>query len=286
MQSEDKEAQPLISIVVASYNMGATLPQCINSVLQQTYPSVELIVVDGGSVDGSPEYLKSQADKLAYWISEPDNGVYDAWNKGLAKASGDWICFLGADDYLWDEDVLGTITEQLVRLPAKIRVAYGKIMVVDQNGVLLHARGQPWSSVKHRFPALMSIPHPGTMHRSDLFQCYGVFDSSFKIAGDYELLLRELQTGDAHFLDGVVTAGVRQGGVSTDSGNTLVAMHEIRRAQKKQGISLPPFLWLVTISKVYIRRGIFIIFGQRIAEQLLRLIRKCPGLSLNWTELK
>ena len=105
---------PLISVVIAVYNGKATLQQCLDSVTQQTYSHVELIVIDGGSTDGTVDLIRANAQKIAYWISEPDRGIYNAWNKALAQAKGDWICFLGADDYLWNAQVIERMAEQLV----------------------------------------------------------------------------------------------------------------------------------------------------------------------------
>ena len=96
---------PLISIIVAVFNGKETLQQCIDSVAQQTYQNKELIVIDGGSNDGTLDLLNQNSSRLT-WLSEPDSGVYSAWNKGLARAKGEWVCFLGADDFLWDANVL------------------------------------------------------------------------------------------------------------------------------------------------------------------------------------
>src|SRR5437588_11520414 len=92
---------PLLSIVIGVLNNAATLGRCIESVLAQDYKNRELIVIDGGSTDGSLEIVREHAAKLAYWESKPDRGGYHAFNKGLQKASGEWIYFLGSDDYLW-----------------------------------------------------------------------------------------------------------------------------------------------------------------------------------------
>lgn len=278
--------QPLITVIIAVYNGAATLQQCIDSVLQQTYRNIELIVIDGGSLDATMNVLAPYLDRLNYWVSEPDKGIYDAWNKGLAQTHGEWVCFLGADDYFWDDTVLAKAALTLISLPADIRVAYGKIMVVDEHNAVLHDSGQPWSAIGHRFRSLMCIPHPATMHRASLFARHGKFDDTFLIAGDYDLLLRELKAGQAWFMEGLVTAGVRQGGISTDPANILLAMHEIRRAQKKQDITFPPLLWLWTIAKVYLRLGLTKIFGKRLTRAVIRIVRKCPGLSFNWTETK
>ena len=90
---------PLITIIIAVFNGAKTLQQCIDSVAQQSYPNKELIIIDGGSKDGTLDLLKANSEKIDYWVSETDNGIYNAWNKGLAQANGDWICFLGADDF-------------------------------------------------------------------------------------------------------------------------------------------------------------------------------------------
>jgi len=88
---------PSITAIVAVFNGVDTLQQCIDSVAQQSYPAKELIVIDGDSKDGTVELLKASQEKINYWVSEPDSGVYNAWNKGLAKANGDWIFSLGSD---------------------------------------------------------------------------------------------------------------------------------------------------------------------------------------------
>ncbi len=198
------EGRPLLSVLVAAYNSGATLQQCLDSVISQTYGNVELIVIDGGSSDGSVEVLRANARHIAYCVSEPDRGIYHAWNKALAQARGEWICFLGSDDYLWNEQVLARVVTQLARVPDDINVAYSQVNLVDADAGLLYPIGEPWSQVKQSFKQLMCIPHPSVLHRNRLFQQHGVFDESFRIAGDYELLLRELKSADAFFMPGII----------------------------------------------------------------------------------
>ena len=89
---------PLVSVITAVFNGQQYIVNCIESVLQQDYPYIEYIVIDGGSSDGTIDLLRQYDDRIAFWSSEPDRGVYDAWNKGLAIAQGEWICFVGADD--------------------------------------------------------------------------------------------------------------------------------------------------------------------------------------------
>jgi glycosyltransferase involved in cell wall biosynthesis len=280
------ESAPLISIIVAVYNGKATLQQCIDSAAQQTYPNKELIIIDGGSKDGTVDLLNANREKVAYWISEPDSGIYNAWNKGLVQARGEWICFLGADDYLWDNTVLERMVEQLVMLPAAIRVAYGQIMQIGDDGRSHRKIGEPWARAKEsfRFMPYMNIPHVGTMHRRSLFEQHGKFDESFRIAGDYELLLRELKTGDAVFIPDIATAGQRLGGISTDTANYLKTLREVRRAQRMHGQFLPSSFWLKEMAKEYLRLLMWKVFGERMAKKLLDLRRRSKGLPPHWTK--
>ncbi|MFA6901882.1 MAG: glycosyltransferase family 2 protein [Gallionellaceae bacterium] len=264
---------PLISIIVAVYNGAKTLQQCIDSVSHQTYLSKELIIVDGGSLDGTVKLLGGNNDQISYWISEPDKGIYNAWNKGLLQAKGDWICFLGADDYFWDEKVLEHMVDSLQKLPSEIRVAYGQVMLVDANRKNLHAIGKPWGKIKERFKKIMCIPHPGSMHHKSLFQEFGQYDESFRIAADYELLLRELKTKDAFYFPDLITVGMMQGGISSDPENSLSSLREIRRAQIINGIYMPSWVWLLAIARVYVRLLMWRVLGESWAKKALDLYR-------------
>lgn len=113
LTSVPPQSRPLISIIVAVYNNAVTLQRCIDSVASQSYPHKELVIIDGGSTDGTVEIIKRNSDKIDCWVSEPDRGIYHAFNKGLDRTKGDWIYFLGSDDYLWDNYTLSRVSEQL-----------------------------------------------------------------------------------------------------------------------------------------------------------------------------
>ena len=121
---ETPAPNPLISIVTVVYNGASTLEQKILSVLGQTYPHIEYIIIDGGSQDGTVDIIKKYQNRIAYWVSEPDEGIYDAMNKGKRHASGDWIYFLGSDDIL--HNVLHQIIPHFTD-PAAIY--YGDVMM-------------------------------------------------------------------------------------------------------------------------------------------------------------
>jgi glycosyltransferase involved in cell wall biosynthesis len=268
----NQENGPLISIIIAVYNGKNTLQQCIDSVSQQTYLNRELIIIDGGSNDGSVELLGENDDKISYWLSEADNGVYSAWNKGLLIAQGDWICFLGSDDYFWDNSVLERMVLKLQAIPADISVAYGQIMLVNDDGQSQRTIGESWSLLRESFKQNMCIPHVGTMHRRSLFQQHGNFDESFQIAGDYEFLLRELKTADAIFIPDIVSVGQRLGGISTVAENRFHTLREVWRAQRLNGQLLPKAYLRHELLREFFRLSLRMIFGKQLGEKILDLL--------------
>jgi glycosyltransferase involved in cell wall biosynthesis len=276
---------PRISIIVAVFNGVKTLQQCLDSVAAQTHAERELIVIDGGSTDGTVALLEKNRAQFSYWITEPDRGIYNAWNKGLAQAHGDWICFLGADDYFWDTRVLERAAAVLEKLPPEIRVAYGRVMVLSTEGQALFPLGEPWENIREKFKAVMCIPHQGVMHRRNLFAERGNFDESYRIAGDYELLLRELKTADAACLPDLIVAGMRHGGISSAPKNSVASLREIRRAQRRHGERLPRLTWVLAMFRVHVRLLIWNCLGEHRAKQALDFVRRLKGAPPYWTRL-
>ena len=280
-----KSVKPLITVVVAVWNACKTLEQCIDSVVSQTFGDFELIVIDGGSTDGSKDILSSRAEYFSYWISEPDRGVYDAWNKAVQQAHGEWICFLGADDYLWTQDVLMRLSQKLLGLPSETSIAYGKIVLLDRNGGPMFELGQPWVELQDQFKRKMCLPHPAVLHRRSLFARNGGFDPTFRIAGDYEFLLRSMQGQTPHFLGDLVVTAMRPGGLSSNPSNTIRGLKEVYRAQQKNGLEvlrLPRYTaWL----RVYARLVMMKCLGTHATSALLDWGRSCMGLPAYWTKV-
>ncbi len=266
--------QPLISIIVAVYNGSETLQQCIGSVINQTYSNRELIVIDGCSTDKTIDLLVLNQKNLSYWISEPDRGIYDAWNKGLKHATGDWIIFLGSDDYFYNERVLEDLVPFLPIVPSTIRIIYGQVMIVSKAGQALYKIGQPWYTIKKKFRQIMCIPHTGTFHHHSLFKLHGKFDESYRIAGDYEFLLRELKYSDAFFIEGCIVAAMRVGGIGSDPSNSIQVMCETRRAARKHGMFLPGWPWITAMINIYFKSALWIFLGDRRSRKLLDFARK------------
>lgn len=180
-----------ISIIIATYNASKTLNRCLDSIVPQLTDETELILVDGGSKDDTNKIIDSYGDKIAVHISEPDKGIYDAWNKGVKAAHGDWVMFIGADDILLPNAICSYI--ELIKYSPDIN-SYDYICAhneyVDMKGKLLKILGEKpvWSKMRRG----MCAAHVASLHsRKNLFGSIGDYNLDFKICADYELLLRK-----------------------------------------------------------------------------------------------
>lgn len=171
-----------ISIITVSLNAAETIEKTILSVLNQTYEDVEYIIIDGGSKDGTVDVIRKYADRLSYWVSEPDEGIYYAMNKGIQKSSGDIIGIINSDD--WYED---NIFERIVTTfeTGSCDAVYGNMMVHESNGTKYLFEKRTIDTIWYRM-----IPHPTLFLKKDCYDKYGLFDTKYKIVADYELALR------------------------------------------------------------------------------------------------
>ncbi len=224
--AEGSRGFPLVTVTTSVFNNNEHIAGCIESVLRQDYPNIEHIVIDGGSTDGTVDTLRSFDDRIAFWRSLPDKGIYDAWNKGLAEARGEWICFVGADDEL----LPGTVTAymQLAKRHPEAEYLSSQIRYVHSSGYINPGHGRAWSWPA--FARAMYVAHPGSMHRRRLYERLGTYDTSYRSAADYELLLRARGTLRAAYMP-EVTAIMRGGGVSDNS----AALQEAYRARVSTG---------------------------------------------------
>ena len=230
------EVPPTITVIVAVLNAAEGLRRCLGSVARQTYPHKQLIVMDGGSRDGTVDILQTCQGQIDYWESGPDRGIYHAWNKALKHATGDWVCFIGADDYFWADDVLERMTGHLSAQPSDVRVIYGRDAVTTKSGEVLRYEGRPWETARRDLAWYLTLPHPGLFHHRSLFEEHGVFDESFQIAGDHELLLRELTAHSAMHVPEVIVVGFQHGGLSNSPKAMSALLKEIARVRRKHGL--------------------------------------------------
>lgn len=197
-----------VSIVTVSYNCRKTIEQTLLSVLGQSYSNIEYIVIDGNSTDGTTEILKRYEDRLAVYLSEDDKGIYDAMNKGISYATGDIIGILNSDDW-YDKDTVKKVVQCFEESGSD--VVYGEMMVVYPHGYMHKWKTLSLEAIKYT----MNMPHPTVFIKRVLYSKYGLFNCRYKVAADYELLLRLYNYGVTFSYIPSVLAFFRTGGVSS-----------------------------------------------------------------------
>lgn len=166
---------PLISVITVTFNAALTVEETICSVIKQTYSKIEFIIIDGGSTDGTVNIIKKYQNYIAYWISEPDNGIYDAMNKGLKKAQGDWAIFMGSDDIFCNSDVLSKASEKFVN---KDNIYYGNV-ILKSSGVIYPLR------IKNPYQlCLKNFSHQAIFYPISLYKLYS-YKIEYKLWADY-----------------------------------------------------------------------------------------------------
>lgn len=212
-----------VSIITITLNSAKTVERTLLSVQQQTYGDIEHIVIDGASTDGTMEIVNHYASRLAQVVSEPDNGLYDALNKGLALATGDIIGILNSDDVLADESTIATIVSRFVREQADL--VYGDLLYCrDTNksdSVIRY-----WRSNIFREKSLKCgwmPPHPTLYCRRNIYEIVGLFNSGFRISADYDLILRIFSHSEFKkvYLPNVIVK-MSAGGVSNRNLHTIL----------------------------------------------------------------
>jgi glycosyltransferase involved in cell wall biosynthesis len=209
--------EPLVSIITIVFNGEKHVEQAITSVIQQSYQNIEYIVIDGGSTDQSISIIKKYESKIHAWVSEPDNGIADAFNKGLERASGDIIGFINADDW-YEPDAIQKVVEHLNGSD----VVYGDLRLWKDGKVDFVIEGD-----HTHLEDEMSLNHPTVFVRKTLYDQFGYFDIHYKCAMDYELMMR-FKFNHCRFRHiPCVIANMRWGGVSDNK--WLLGCRETRR---------------------------------------------------------
>jgi glycosyltransferase involved in cell wall biosynthesis len=226
-----------ISVVMAVYNRRETVAQAVESVLSQTHPDVETVLIDGASTDGTLDTLQPYRQCLDVFVSEPDDGIYDALNKGIERASGDVIGFLHADDVFAHSRVLAHVAEAFVD-PA-VEAVYGDLVYVRHDNVDCVVRY--WRAGEFEPGALRRgwmPPHPTFYVRRHVYQRLGLFDTRYHIAADYDSVLRFLGRGGIRttYIPQVLVR-MRVGGISNRSlGSILRKTREDLNALRSNGV--------------------------------------------------
>lgn len=243
------EKSPKISIITVSYNAVETIEETILSVINQSNPNFEYIIIDGGSIDGTVDIIKKYQNKIDYWISEPDKGIYDAWNKGIQQASGEWIMFLGGDDILVS-CVIEKYSNIFHRVDDSVDYISGRCLLMTEDMKPIKEYGEPydWNIFRH----YMNVVHPGSLHRRRLFLEVGIFDIQYKSSGDYELLLRKRNKLKTSYICELVVF-MRIGGTSF-SIQGHIESYRIKRKYKTETLPLSLFHLIKGIFGLYVKK--------------------------------
>jgi len=236
-----------ISIITVVWNNKETIKDAIDSVLDQTYNDIEYIIVDGASSDGTVDIIESYGDKISKFISEPDKGLYDAMNKGIALATGDVVGILNSDDFYIDEFVIAKIVKEFEE--KKVESVYADLVFVKPDDLEKTVRYYDSSYFSPQKFAYGWMPaHPTFFLKREIYEKYGIFKTDYKIAADYELLARFLEKNKISFSyinEAIVK--MRIGGASTSGiKNTYILNKEIIRACKENNIYTN---WFMVLSK-------------------------------------
>jgi glycosyltransferase involved in cell wall biosynthesis len=255
---------PLITVITVVYNGAKYLEDTIKSVINQTYPNVEYIIIDGGSTDGTIDIIKKYENYIDYWVSEPDKGIYDAMNKGIDLTTGQWINFMNAGDRFFNYNTLFFIYQNVKSLNSNYDIVYGKVGIINEKGEIDAIYGLNEKDSLKKLKKYMSIPHQSTFYRLEFFKKTGKYDDDFKIAGDYEILLRSYKNLQIKFLDSILSLMLSNGVSQTQIAKVF---KEFTRAKLKNKDKIG-----ATYPKIYIYHLVMII--KRIIKILLKILIK------------
>lgn len=242
--ASDSATEPKITVITVCFNSARTLAETLESVANQSWEGVEHIVIDGASTDGTLDIIDRYRSSLTCVQSEPDQGLYDAMNKGIQLASGDIVGFLNSDDVFADTDVLSKIA-QAMQDPS-VDACYGDLVYVAKEDTSKIVRYWKSRKYRHGLFGLGWVPaHPTFYARRELYQKFGDFDLDMRLAADFDILLRffEVHRISSVYLPEVLVR-MRLGGATNGSfGNVFRQNREIARAFRKYGLEmgLKPF---------------------------------------------
>jgi glycosyltransferase involved in cell wall biosynthesis len=207
-------APPVVSVITVCFNAAATLDACMRSVIGQTWPAIEYVVIDGGSTDGTRAILERHRDRIATLVSEPDRGIYDAMNKGIAAATGEFVIFLNADDLFAGPETVAQAMAEIAANPDG-DIYYGSILVRGDGFTTRHDPPPPEHAAEEM--VLGCLPHQATFARRSVFARTGPFDLRWRRHADYDWWLKAMADPGVRLRRiGTLVASFRLGGASSE----------------------------------------------------------------------
>lgn len=173
----------LFSIIIPTFNSAQIVPECLESILNQSFKAFEILIIDGGSTDNTLEIIKNFDDERIKILSEPDNGIYDAMNKGIKMAKGEWLYFLGSDDLLYDENVLNDIQTEIHK--HKVDVIYGNVLMKPTNRIYD-------GEFTYEKMQTTTLCHQAIFYKKQIFNDFGLYNIRYKVLADHDMNLNWL----------------------------------------------------------------------------------------------
>lgn len=248
-----------ISIITVVWNNKSTIEDAITSILSQTYPDIEYIIIDGNSTDGTLDVIKKYENSISHFVSEPDKGIYDAMNKGIRCATGEVVGILNSDDVYADENIIQKVMNTFIQ--KNVDSVYGDLFYVKQDDLMTPTRY--WKSTEFKkgsFTKGWHPPHPSFFVKRKIYETHGSFDLNMKVSADFELMLRFLEKHNistAYLPETIVK--MRVGGESNSSlKNIIKGNQNVLKAFDKNGIKVNKILYPV----------------YRLAPKVIQLIKK------------
>jgi glycosyltransferase involved in cell wall biosynthesis len=249
---------PLITIITAVRNGDKTLECTIKSVLDQSYDRIEYIIIDGGSTDGTLDIIRKYDNRINFWISEPDNGIYDAMNKGIALATGDLIALLNSDDY-YEQGALASVADIYRNYRAKGRfIIYGDYYILDDR---IQVRTEFRSNLK--FWTGMSICHQALFVSRDVYRTSSLYDTSLHFAADYAFLVDAIRSGVQFIPSGKFLVTFRNAGASYT--HVAASYQEILLVLRQRFGILSRYVWMFIITRLL--KSVVATAAKRILEK-------------------
>ncbi|MFD2529227.1 glycosyltransferase family 2 protein [Polaribacter marinaquae] len=264
------KTEPVITIITSTFNAVSALSITIDSIRNQNYTNIQWIIIDGKSTDGTVELINKNEDIIDFWLSERDEGIYDAWNKGVKHIKGEWVIFLGAGDVLYSNNVLSNMASHLSDAFPKYNLVYGKVDVVNDDNESVADWGEPWELLKNKTESIRIAlpPHPGSfLHVSFFCEKKYLFPTSLKIAGDTHSLMTAVIDKEPLFVP-IYIDKMLFGGVSTTGKNLLLIIKELKFINQEFNVNLPFFIYYWNLSKIYIKAFVNIVFPEKIIGSL------------------
>lgn len=263
-------AHPLVTIFTAVKNRKETLPKTIMSVLSQSYLNIEYVVVDGASTDGTLEVIKQFDDKIDFWISEPDSGTSDAFNKAISMAQGDFIFWMSSDDWIYP-DFIETAVQTLLRSGADF--VFGDMVMYKNGDAVAVCKGDK-DYVKSMMSGNPHFNYPSMVIKRECFQKLGLIDTTYRIINDYEWTLRLHLHGGKGFYNSSLSVHRRVGGIGES--HPIRSVLEHLRLSRQYG--LPPTKAVVAHLCYFIRGRVGhlakLLLPDIIYKKLKRVVRK------------